>query len=397
MALIMAEGFTFLPQNPTKNDDRTTTPLTKLGWEVGDTANASVTETFTKFNVLPDEVFPDRNVLKIGAIAASSAARGAFIRYRVPDDKVPDTLLVGYVVRYVLSSVTARVSFYPAFGTINMEKVTTASGTIKDLDEGLWLFTASGSAGGSALPNPNGTLGVVAPWDKVGGYQNFYFESGRDYHVECLIERDTGRLRMYVDGQLISDYTYAGKSQEDLTKGFTFWQGGSNTPNGCYGLYSNIYALGIDDTHTGPLGPATRVLEVLPEADIAVEFSRNEKLFDSNAAVLRQDLANSNGYLSGGEEGQQDILSIQTDLIKMNAAQIYGIQIKISAGNYDTDPHDVGVMVGSNGNMSEPDSHPLQPLEGKLLTRDISKNPDTGAFWTPSDVTQMTIGYKINN
>jgi len=396
MTLIIAEGFTLLPQNPTKNDDRATTLLTKMGWEVGDTANASVTETFTKFNVIPDEIFPDRNVLKIGAVAASSAARGAFLRYRIPDDEVPDKLLVGCVVRYVLSSVTARVSFYPAFGTINMQKVTTATGGLTDLDEGLWLFTATGTAGGSNLPNPNGSFAVVAPWDKAGGYQDFYLESGRDYHVEYLIERDTGRLRMYVDGQLVSDYTYQGKKLEDLTKGFTFWQGGSNTPNGCYGLYSNIYALGIDDTHTGPLGPATRVLEVLPEADISVEFARNEKLFESNAAVLGQDLVNSNGYLSGGEEGQQDILSLQTDLIKMNAAQIYGIQIKISAGNYDIDPHDVGIMIGTDGSMTEPDSHPLQPLEGKLLSRDISKNPNTGALWTPSEVTQLTIGYKVN-
>lgn len=395
MTLLMAEGFTLLPQDPTKNDSRSTSPLTQMGWELGEAAAASVTEEFTKFNIIPDETFPDRNVLKVGAIANSSTGRGVYFRYNIPEDRVPDKLLVGAVVRYVLSTTTARVSFYPAFGTINMKKVTTTGGSIQDLHEGLWIATATGTAAGSALPNSMGTLALCAYWDKPGGYQNFDLVSGRDYHVETLIERDSGRIRTYIDGQLIVDYTYEGIHQEDLTKGFTFWQGGSSTPTGNYGLYSNIYAIAIDEEHPGPLGPATRVLEVPPKDDIVAQFSRDEAQYSSNAEILQNTLLDD-AFLMGGNIGQHDILSLDNEKIKANSAAIHGVVAKFIVNNLDAEDHAVGLTYGNGEEQVAPDNHDLTPTKMTIAYRDISIDPVTGATWTPDGITNLTVGYTVN-
>lgn len=215
-------------------------------------------------------------------------------------------------------------------------------------------------------------------------------------HFEVFIEQDTDRVRVYLDGTLVLDYAYTGTFGR-ATGGISLTALRNPAQTGVFNTkFSNIYLLGCDDVHTGPLGPGARVLELPPQADFATTWDR-PAAYASNAAVLQQYFNATNpAYLTTGVPTAD--LYKGPDAVTANAATVYGVAMKVNAFTMAEGTHDIAAAAryGTTDAVG-PRSYGLTLGTLKPYTLDISKNPATAARWTPSEITAAGIGIKMIN
>lgn len=384
MALLLAEGFTFLPQGDVASAQET--GLNKMGWEVSSRVS-NYDDDRVKFSIVPDEIFPERNVCEIGAKTLFYDNTGSRMTYRFPAGDVPQKLVVGYVLSLAnMGSPSVREVFNIAFGSASLVK-TSASNGAPLVPKEAFFRVEFGKTGVFPLGE------MSAPWG--GAVVNSPLELNREYHFEWLIEKDTGRIRLYLDGVLTVDYTYSGTLLAKLTDGFTLYLGQESSLRFVPKMrISNVYALGIDAVHTGILGPAARVMEVAPETDILSQFNRDEAKYASDAELLRQSVYGSD-FLTGSEPGTSDVFGLGLASVRANAASVFGVQHRVRSGNFDSDSHVLGLTSGTAATQDIQRNFSFTPSEVTMVAHDVSVDARSGNVWTLPNISDLTVGFTI--
>jgi len=332
MAILMAEGFKMYP--PETAATYQSSSLLKGGWSLLTTVASYAPSTSNQsYAIQADSIFPDRAVLRLNNTTASTP-QAISASWDFGLSSPPAKVLIGFTMLMVSPVATPTIKYDVAYGVgpagYHVANVTPADAR---LFFRVYFAHASVAAPLGALLVPGSTLTATT------------IEWNRTYHVELLLESDTNRIRMYLDGVLVGDAAYAG-TVSDLTKGFCFFRN-----RAVAGVFpweiGNIYAAQIDSVHTGPFGPAALVLEVAPTVDSTVQFQRDSVKYASNAAVVGQDV-NSTDFVTAMDSGTKDLFNGSSNLAT-SAAQVYGVAIKVRAQSFTTDGHNLRTKVAFNG------------------------------------------------
>lgn len=377
MAVLFAEGFTGVPRG---SASFSATPLASLGY-IGKVLFNGVSDqsgnTSWQAAVVPDITFGDRS--RITMLSTNNGSPWIASLRKSLDTRGFNKFVIGFVGRVESASVSAaiRLAITPGLP---------ASSTTLPAD---MLAYVSIPLDGTTKGTVAGPGTAAVPIDVV---------KGQEFHFEVLIEEDVGRLRIYIDGVLKVDVTYTAKFAS-ATGGFTLstWLPFSITNVSTGGAFSNIYVLGIDDVHTGTLGPAARIIEVAPPGDMDVHWTRPDS-YATNAAVLAQ--AFSEGapdYLAASNVGDYDVYAAPS-AVAANAAQIFGAGFKVNAMTMASGTHTLKPVVKTASGVHEIGKEAVLQL-GVIqpIFVDASVNPDTNAVWTPSAVSVSGFGIKLKS
>lgn len=374
MAVLFAEGFTGVPRGSAM---LSVSPLAKLGYDLkarlGTSGDATSNSAFA-VQVAADPVFADRN----RAVLSSTNNGSPWLsQMRMPlDTRGFEKFVIGFTAE-TLSLATAQTVQVVLSGNTPATTTALPADTIVAV-----IVPNDGVSPGGAY---DGTTSTPLP----------NVAKGKLMHIEALIEQDVDRVRIYVDGVLVCDYTYTGTFAK-ADGGFSLiarWP--TAQANGSSGVYfSNVYMLGVDATHPGILGPATRILEVAPQTDKAVEW-KHPDAYASNSAVLQQyfDAANP-AYLTTG--GPATDLYGGLDAVGQNAAAVHGAVFKLQAMTMAEGTHTLASAVEYNGTEAiGTKEYPLTLATLNNFVMDVSKNPVTNARWTPQEITNAGFGFKL--
>lgn len=374
MAILFAEGFTGVPRG---SATMSVSPLAKLGYIL---KALRITSTDVTGNsswaaqVTSDPVFADRN----RAVLYSTNNEAAWLsQMRMPlDTSGFEKFVIGFTAE-TLSLATAQTVQVALTGNTPATTTALPADTIVNV-----IVPNDGVSPGGAY---DGTTSTPLP----------NVAKGKLMHIEALIEQDVDRVRIYVDGVLVCDYTYTGTFAK-ADGGFSLiarWPTAQS--NGSTGVYfSNVYMLGVDATHPGILGPATRILEVAPQTDKDVEW-KHPDAYASNAAVLQQyfDAANP-AYLTTG--GPATDIYGGLDAVGQNAAAVHGAVFKMQAMTMAEGEHTLSSAVSYNGTQAVgTKEYPLALGTLNTFVMDVSKNPVTNAKWTPQEIANAGFGFKL--
>lgn len=379
MAVLFAEGFTGVPRASTPLN---TTSLTKLGYifKAFNNGTSDVTSNASwNAQVAADPVFPDRNRM---ALQSANSTYQWEAQARMPIDTTGfDKFVIGFTAE-TFSATALSTTFTQIMLTDNTQ-ITTSNA----LPGGLIV--------GVSVNNDGVTAGSVFH-DTAGGSTPLASAmKAKLMHIEALIEQDVDRIRVYVDGVLVQDYTYTGtfaKTDGGFSLIARYPVGQANALTGVW--FSNVYVLGVDAVHTGVLGPATRILEIAPQTDKAVEWKRPDA-YASNAAVLQQyfDTATP-AYLTTG--GVATDLYAGLDAVGQNAAAVHGVAFKLQAMTMAEGDHSISSAVSySSSQAIGAKEYPLALGVLNTFVMDMSKNPATNARWTPQDIANAGFGFKL--
>ncbi|ENZ5742893.1 hypothetical protein pEpSNUABM08_34 [Erwinia phage pEp_SNUABM_08] len=380
MAVLFAEGFSGVQR--ASGATLTATPLTKLGY-IGKAFNNNTSDvtnnTSWTAQIAADPVFADRNRL---AIASSNNTYQWEAQLRMPlDTRGFEKFVIGFTAETF--SATAVASTFTQIMLTGNTQITNSNSLPSDLIVGVSVNN-DGVSAGTVFHN---TADGSTPLPSV--------LKAKLMHIEALIEQDVDRIRVYVDGVLVQDYTYTGTfASADGGFGLVarYPVGQANSSTGVW--FSNVYMLGLDAIHTGVLGPATRILEVAPQTDKAVEW-KHPDAYASNAAVLQQyfDAANP-AYLTTG--GPATDLYGGLDAVGQNAAAVHGAVFKMQAMTMAEGEHTLASAVEYNGTKAiGAKEYPLILATLNNFVMDVSKNPVTNAKWTPQEIANAGFGFSL--
>lgn len=381
MAVLHMEGFTGIPR--ATSNFVAGNALESLGWIVNGRysgTNPVVADGNVVSTIEADPVFATRNQLSL--------------------NKTNPTAVSNYIKQIVKPLDT---SGFEKFVIGGMFMVTTADTTANSNyfcigDQTLWP-SSSGSFPLAnifvqfAVPN-NGADGIIyrGTGEVVGTTP--LLKKGKWTHFELLLEQDVDRIRGYLDGTLVYDVTWTG-TFASVNGGVGFTDLRLNPTTGPdQTKISNVYVLGLDALHTGRLGAGARVLEVVPSADLAVQFSRPSS-YASNAAVLAQMFNSTTAdYLTAGDPATDLYTGI--DAVAANAAQVYGAMVKVNAMSMADGIHTIAAAAKSGAtNWVASKTYPLTLGIIKPIGMDVSRNPATNALWTPAEIAAAGIGFRL--
>lgn len=374
MAVLFAEGFTGVPR---ASQTMSVSSLSKLGYVLkslnGTSADVTSSSSWAA-QVTADPVFADRNRV---ALYSTNNGSSWLSQMRMPlDTQGFEKFVIGFTAE-TLSAATAQSVQVALTGNTPVTTTALPADTLVTV-----TVPNDGVSPGGAY---DGTTSTPLP----------NVAKGKLMHIEALIEQDVDRVRIYVNGVLVCDYTYTGTFAK-ADGGFSLiarWP--TAQANGSSGVYfSNVYMLGVDATHPGILGPATRILEVAPQTDKAVEW-KHPDAYASNAAVLQQyfDAANP-AYLTTG--GPATDLYGGLDAVGQNAAAVHGAVFKMQAMTMAEGTHTLAsaVQYGTTKAIGAKE-YPLTLATLNNFVMDVSKNPVTNARWTPQEIANAGFGFSL--
>lgn len=394
MAVIFVEGFTGFPR------ETATAALSSLlsgGYLLPTTYNDNNAPypVVSRYDVLADAIFADRNVLRMIKNNASATATEEGINVAYNFETNPAKVVLGFTLTCGMpANATAKYANSILIGTAYSQAnprfamMYNAAGVARTrslLTETFAVIDFNDSA--TAAPN----AGVKVP--SKGTVSAFPFTPNAQHHVELLIEQDVNRVRMYVDGTLVGDGTFAGEVA-NMNSGFAIVARSQTTGTDKYAEVGNIYALAVDSIHTGPLGPTARVLEFAPASDAAVQWSRDESKYASNAALVGQNF-NGSDFVTAMDAGTTDLFNSPAG-VGANAAQVFGVGIKVAAKSLTDTTHAIKATVRVNGVSLDSTEAALPLNTNTVFTRDGSINPGTNAVWKPAEVSTGQFGYKLS-
>lgn len=394
MAVIFVEGFTGFPR------ESATSALSSLlsgGYLLPTTYNDGNAPypAASRYDVLADAIFADRNVMRMIKNSTSATAQEVGINVPYNFATNPAKVVLGFTLtcgmpanataKYA-NSILIGTAYSPSYPRFAMMYTATGAARTKALvSETFAVIDFNDSA--TAAPN----AGIKVP--SSGTASAFPFTPNAQHHVELLIEQDVNRIRMYVDGTLAGDGAFAGEVG-NMNSGFAIVTRSQTTGADKYAEVGNIYALAVDSVHTGPLGPTARVLEFAPASDAAVQWGRDESKYASNAAVVAQNF-NGSDFVTAMDVGTTDLFNAPTG-VGANAAQVFGVGIKVAAKSLTDATHAIKATVKVNG-VSLDSAEAALPLNtNTVFTRDGSINPNTNAVWKPTEVAAGQFGYKLS-
>lgn len=377
MAVLFAEGFTGVPRS---NGLLPNGPLTKLGYTFkafnNGTSDVTSNSAWTA-NVAADPVFADRNRM---ALQSTNNTYPWASQARILLDTTGfEKFVIGFTMETFSNTAVGTTATQVV---LSGPALWTGVALPADIIVGIHTVNDGTTDGGTFKPGSGveSSPGIV---------------KGKLVHVEALIEQDVDRIRVYVDGVLRQDYTYTG-TFASVNGGFSlaarYPVGQANTLTGAW--FSNVYMLGVDATHPGILGPATRILEVAPQTDKDVEW-KHPDAYASNAAVLQQyfDAANP-AYLTTG--GPATDLYGGLDAVGQNAAAVHGAVFKMQAMTMAEGTHTLAsaVQYGTTKAIGAKE-YPLTLATLNNFVMDVSKNPVTNARWTPQEIANAGFGFSL--
>lgn len=388
MAILGVEGFTGVPRASRNFQDGAVDPMASLGWTFqGRFSGTSIitADGNVQTQIVADPVFASRNVYKMAKTGTST---------------------VDFVDQARLSIDTRGYSKFVFGGVFQYDTVANDANSVWVCLGGPTLWSSSRS------PYPNSDIFAELNIPNNGGAGTAYgvmgttqvqqqspeLVKGKPIHFEVLLEEDSRRCRVYLNGTLTLDMS--------LPSGYSFAKQDSGislimlcTPPGSTASafsvsWSNIYFLGVDAVHTGVLGPGARVIEAAPAADLAVQFVR-PSTYASNAAVLAQMFnATAPDYLTAGEPGTDLYTGINA--VAANASKVYGAAMKVNATTMAEGTHTIAAAARSGAtDWISPKTYTLTLGAIKPFVMDASVNPATGAVWTPAEVTASGIGFSL--
>lgn len=376
MAVLFAEGFTGLPVNNVSS--LSTGYLDTMGYVVdGRTNTTSGLSAAYTVGIEADDIFADRRQLRFGRTSAAPATNNFWINIRKPFDvSGHQKFVIGGMAKAVSSVTTGDI--YLIFS----DSVAWASSIPSN---NLW-FQLRWPANGTSGAVHNGPGAVQYPSDKL--------VIDQWVHFEVLIEPDVNRIRVYLDGVLSYDDTRTFYLSVNPGVTFTIYMAAPINATNRDVKLSNLYILGVDDVHTGPLGPATRILEVAPPTDLEVEWKRPTS-FSQNAEVLSQYFnATSPAYLTASEPLTDLYTGI--DAVAANAAEVYGAALKVRAQSMAIGTHTItGVTKAEDQTADSSQIGTLALATPNAFSFDLSINPATEEVWEPAEVTTAGFGFRL--
>lgn len=379
MAVLFAEGFSGVPRG---SAGFSATPLASLGYIGKVIYNGTgdiTTNTSWQVATVPDPTFGDRTRI---TMLSTNNGYPWMAQLRKPLDTRGFTkFVIGFVARVesgVVNTPSVRLMLTAGAPITN-------SGTVP-----------TDMLGYVSIPVDGTTKGFVA------GYGTAAFPidvvKGQEFHFEALIEEDVDRLRIYIDGVLKIDMSYTG-TFASASGGFSLvtWLPAVIANQASGGSFSNLYVLGLDEVHTGTLGPAARIIEIAPPGDMDVHWTRPDS-YATNAAVMAQAFSEAApDYLAASNIGDYDVYSAP-NAVAANAAQIFGAGFKVNAMTMASGSHTVKPVVKTATGVHEVGKESaLQLGVIQPIFVDASVNPDTNAIWTPSAVSVSGFGIKLKS
>ncbi len=387
MAILAIEGFTGIPRASRNYVDGTADPLATLGWTlVGRYSGTNVItgDGNVQTQITADPVFATRNVFKMAKTQASTVSLLYQAKLAI-DTRGYGKFVFGGLFQYDCTGTDNAIDIIIGGPTL----WTTSNGAVPSSDM-FAVFTLQNSGASGTIRGVMGNAQTVTRADIV---------KGKPIHFEVFLEEDAKRCRVYVNGELALDQTLA--SNYTFAKADSgcsvLMSGYSGTTSAAFTVsWSNIYFLGADAIHTGPVGPAARVLEVAPTQDKTIEWQRPAS-FASNSAVLQQNFNESApAYITAGDPAT-DLYGV-INAVSANAAKIYGAAIKVQAQSMAEGTHNITSVAQSGTDTSiGTKNYPLTLLVPKPFVMDVSKNPTTGVAWTPTEITAASIGFRLVN
>lgn len=388
MSVIFVEGFTGYPREAAATS--LTSSLLAGGYLLPTAVNAG-TPTYpagSGYSIVADPIFADRNILRFLPQSTTSQIEQALTwNYNLAAN--PAKVVLGFTLLVNIHQPAAKSNWQVMIGSPNMS-VVPATG----LPRGTALMTeafATLDFNNSVVAAPNAAILVPGNSTSPAATQ---FTSAVTHHCELFLESDVNRVRLYLDGVLVADGPFNGNLPL-MNAGFSIHSNKKVAGANNWVDIGNIYTLAIDSVHTGPLGPAARVIEIAPTADVQAQWARDEAKFASNAAVAGQLFTQVNDFLTAMDVGTTDLYAGPPG-IAGNAAQIFGVGIKVAAKSLTDNTHAMKTTVRMNG-VSLDSSEFALPLQTNSTTvRDASINPATNAIWKPAEVSAGQFGYKLS-
>lgn len=384
MAILFVEGFTGVPR-VANGGWANTHPLYALGWTLNakhsGTRNVSASDGNVVASVEADPAFASRSQVSLQKTSSSSLSLVQQMTQAF-DTSGYQKYVIGGMFMVSTTDTSAAGGYAVISGAVQFPSSTDS-------------FPTSDIFAQFYVPN-NGADGTASATIVSQSLVTPLLKKDKWTHFEVFIEQDTDRVRVYLDGTLVLDYTYTG-TFGSATGGMSLTALRSTAQYGVFATkFSNIYLLGCDDVHTGPLGPGARVLELPPQADFATTWDR-PAAYASNAAVLQQYFnATAPSFLTTADTTPD--LYKGPDAVAANAATVYGVAMKVNAMTMAEGNHAIAAAAQYGASSSVgPRSYNLQLGTLKPLVLDISKNPATAARWTPSEITAAGIGIKMLN
>ena len=375
------EGFTGLPR--ATSNFLAASPLNALGWSVVgkyNGANNIPADGYVTSVIEADSTFGSRNQLSLNRITNTGSINYFHQVIRNLDTTGYEKFVIGGLFMVTTSDASANACIL-CFG--DQTPWTSSTGSYPFSNIFVQLQIPNNGDDGQVKTN-TGSVTLTTPLVKKGKWT----------HFELLLEQDVDRVRLYLDGTLVYDASWTGTfASASGGFGVTFLRNVSTTANDTHKL-SNLYCLGVDSVHTGPVGPSARVLEVAPPSDYAVQFSRPAS-YASNAAVLAQMYnATSSDYVTAGDPATDLYGGI--DAVAANAAQVYGAVMKVNAMSMADGTHTIASAARSGStDVVSAKTFPLTLGVLKPIEMDISKNPATNSLWTPAEITAAGIGFRL--
>lgn len=388
MTVLFAEGFTGIARGNRNFLEGATSDMGKLGWYQQGRANgtgALANDGNLQSRIIADPIFADRNVYQMAKTAASTANFFTQIRKSI-DTRGYSKFVLGTVVQYDTAGNDAN-GIYVCISGSALWTSSTANYPLTEIIANLQI-------------NNNGTNGTAYEYLSTSPQTavSAALVKGKPIHIELFVEQDVRRLRLYLNGVLTLDTALQASfnfAKIDGGISLVLLTTGATTTQPMYLSWSNLYFLGCDAIHTGILGPATRVLEMVPPSDVIAQFERPNG-YASNAAVLAQNFdATAPVFLTSGEVGKYDLYAMPS-AVRANAAQIFGAGLRINALSMAEGSHALKPVVSSGGAVAETGTE--IPLTLGVITpsfADMSVNPATGAVWTPTETQTYSFGMKL--
>lgn len=220
------------------------------------------------------------------------------------------------------------------------------------------------------------------------------YEFGAVHHVELVCEKQSKRIRAYVNGTLVQDITYE-NAIEDVINGLAIWLWRDGSYSSSYTFHTDvtgIYVLNIDDTHPERLGPAARVVEYTPYKDIQAGFT-NTNDGKPNYSTASQMLDGASEYsLIGTDEGSTDLYGISPQ-VRSDAVKIFGAAVKFRAADISGSSSEVGGVIGNGEKVNEGARYKVSSAPATFVS-DASVNPITGKLLTVADAPNIGLGIR---
>lgn len=392
MAILWASGFTGLKfTEPRPMSESNWSFLTNVGlipYSKRDSANTLYPGSL---GFVADSIFPTRRNLRCIHDPQSYNSFGGF---RIPFGTKPDKgLCFGFTFKSVIGPSGRNIGI--CAGSYLADKISSSNKATgwKDVNEGLVCLgtlppAATGSSSDFCLYTDRPSTTFVQPTGDFNRYKG-----GSVHHCEVQVDFDTKRVRVYINGKLEKDYVLSG-SVDGLKQGISifFWNESAVSANNTTEI-GNIYAISIDDIHTGRLGPAARVVDYKPVADIVKGFINGNKEAKGNYQTASQEADSDDAYsLVAPDGGATDIYSIDP-AIATDAAKIFGVSMMIRASDPTGEGHKIAPVIYKDGDTVAVNEYAASGTMQSSFV-DISKNPYTSAKWDVADIIKLGIGMR---